>query len=67
MNCIAVGTCYWVLHVVYTVVHEKRGLMHVKNIVSVCSHNTSAYFHRTTPLLISLLFSVSAFAGRSCS
>ena len=42
----------------------------MKNIVSVCSHNTSAYFHRTTLLLISLVivfFSVSAFAGRSCS
>ena len=38
----------------------------MKNIVSVCSHNTSAYFHHTTLLLISLLFSASAFAGRSC-
>ena len=24
----------------------------MKNIVSVCSHNTSAYFHRTTLLLV---------------
>ena len=42
----------------------------MKNIMSVSSHNTSAYFHRTTLLLISLVivfFSVSAFAGRSCS
>ena len=37
----------------------------MKNIMSVCSHNTSAYFHRTTLLIISLvivlLFSFSVF------